>query len=558
MGVSFSRLACGVVASFVLLVTSLAACSSADGPPPLESGPPGRGDGGNGDGGPDAICLLNNCATDAECADCGSGRTSCSQTQHRCLACGPEAGGKTCAAGQYCTEFGECVANGTTCPVDGSGAPTITTCKGNADCGACSPKFRICDVASGKCTGCSADDTTYCQATDYCAPDKTCKPKCPATCTIDGDCGQCGTGTGEAHACNRHVCSKCSPTKACAGGLTCDTTKGNCSPTCGLPGQKDKCTSDGNCGTCAATTKCDLPVNGGLGDCAVPAAGCSDLGKFAVLPAPFSSVTNLCSNDSDCRTIDADYNAGKELRDLTGLSLIKDANIKYPMHACASVHVLGKSCGLCVPCKVDADCTPIDVAGFAGDAFGPLGAKATSILLDKAFGPNDKKIHMYCQNVAGDYGVCVPCANFLSSCADGGEIPPGAQCNHDECTTGERLGPTCTECTAAVCAKDAYCCASGWDDLCKREVEDFCTTKTCEPDKCIYREAGWYCFTDATQGGYRCEGGQTIAEGRQCAAGQYCHKEGPGVKDHAVLCPNDTTPGCGVGTTGKPECFATP
>jgi hypothetical protein len=355
------------------------------------------------------------------------------------------------------------------------------------------------------------------------------------------------------------VCSTCSPTKGCDGGLVCDSTKGTCSPTCGLPGQKDKCLNDGNCGSCSATTKCDLPVNGGTGTCAVPATGCSDIASFAVLPAPFSGFTNLCSSDSDCRGVDIDYNAGKELRELTGLDLIKDANISYPMHACASVQVLGKSCGVCVPCKTDADCTPIDVAKFAGDALGPLGSVGASILLDKAFGPNDKKIHMYCQPVAGEYGVCAPCANFLASCSEGGEIPPGAQCNHDECTPGERLGPSCTACTAAVCAKDAYCCASEWDDLCKREVEDFCTTKTCEPDSCAHRDAGWFCFEDASKGGYLCETGtQNIAGGRQCPTGQYCHKTGAGVKDHAVLCNSDADPGCGPGTTGKPQCFATP
>jgi hypothetical protein len=556
--VSWSHFACGAVSMVAIVAVALPGCSGGDDPAPFNYGTGTNKDGGTGPGG-DGICLLNNCSSDAECADCSSGRTSCSQQSHRCIACGPEAGGKTCPSGQYCTAFGECVPNGVTCPVDGNGIPTIT-CKNNADCGACGPRNRICDAGSNKCVGCLPTDTTFCQSTDFCAPDNSCKAKCPSTCNADADCGQCGAPGKEAHACNRHVCAQCSPTKGCDGGLSCDTAgKGTCSPSCGVPGRKDACTADGNCAGCTATTQCDLPVNGGDGTCSVPATGCSDLGKFAVLPPPFANYTNLCSNDSDCRAVDIDYNAGKALRDATGLSFIKDANISYPMHACASVKVLGKSCGMCVPCKTDAECTPIDVKQFAGSAFGPLGAAATSVLLDKAFGPNDKKIHMYCQNVAGDYGVCVPCANFLSSCSDGGDIPPGAQCTHDECTTGDRLDPTCTACTGAVCAKDAYCCASSWDDLCKREVEDYCTTKTCKPDSCAYRPAGWYCFDDASKGGYRCQDGtQNIAEGRQCPSTQYCHKTGTGVKDPAVLCKADTDPGCGTGTTGKPECFATP
>lgn len=554
--VSWSRLACGLLATSGVLASTLPGCRGGDNTsPPLEVGNPSGTDGGGGGGG--GICLLNNCSSDAECADCSNGRRSCSSAAHRCIACGPSAGGRGCPSGQYCTQFGECVANGVTCPVDGDGFPAVA-CKTNADCGACGPRNRVCDAVSSRCVGCSATDATFCQSTEYCAPDESCKPKCPATCTADSDCGRCGAPGKEAHACNRHVCSTCSPTKACDNGLACDTAKGTCRKTCGLPGQKDKCQIDGDCGACAATTQCDLPVNGGAGTCSVPATGCSDIAKFAVLPPPLSGYTNLCQDDSSCRAVDVDYNVGKELRDLTGLSFIKDANISYPMHACASVKLMGKSCGVCVPCKTDAHCTPIDVTRFAGDAFGPLGAVATSVLLDRAFGPSDKKIHMYCQSVAGEYGVCVPCANFLSSCSDGGEIPPGAQCNHDECTPGERLAPTCTACAAAVCAKDAYCCASQWDDLCKREVEDLCTTKTCVPDACAYRPPGWYCFEDSSKGGYRCAAGlQNTVEGRQCASGQYCHRSGAGVKEPAVLCASETAPGCGVGAIGKPQCFTT-
>ena len=557
--VSWSRFACGFLSLAAVTAVALPGCSGGDDPAPLDFGPGGRGDAGTGGNADGAICLLNNCSSDAECADCSSGRTKCSANTHRCIACGPDAGGKQCPGGQYCTQFGECVPNGLTCPVDGNGVPTIASCKQNADCAACGPRNRICDTGSGKCVGCSNFDTTYCQSTDFCAPDKTCKPKCPATCNTDGDCGQCGAPGKEAHACNQHVCSQCSPTKGCDGGLYCDTAnKGTCKKTCGIPGRKDACTGDGQCADCSATTKCDLPVNGGDGTCSIPATGCSDLGKFTVLPPPVNGFTNTCSNDADCRGVDIDYNAGKALRDLTGLSFIKDANLSYPMHACADVKILGKSCGVCVPCKQDADCTPIDVQQFAGTAFGPLGAAATSVLLDKAFGPNDKKIHMYCQNVAGDYGVCVPCANFLSSCSDGGDVPPGAQCTHDECTPGDRLAPTCTECTKAVCAKDAYCCSTAWDELCKREVEDFCTTKTCFPDSCQYRPQGWYCSEDQSLGGsYRCGDQKNTAEGRQCGSGKFCHKTGTGVKDPAVLCKTDADPGCGPNSTGKPQCFNT-
>jgi hypothetical protein len=554
--VNLSRFAGALLATLGVLVC----CGSGDDAPP----PPSHefGDGGKGDnpGGSGGICLLNNCTVDGDCADCDKGRQSCSQKNHRCIACGPDAGGKSCPDGQYCTQFGECVPNGVQCAIDGNGVPTIT-CSASNDCAACDPHHRICDSGSRKCVGCLPSDTTYCQSTEYCTPDMACAAKCPATCNKDSDCGKCGAPGHEAHACNKHVCAACSATKDCDGGLACDPAKGTCHTTCGQPGPTgptDKCTADGNCSGCTAATKCDLPVNGGAGECSLPATGCSDVGKFAVLPAPFNTVTNLCSTDDDCRSVDVTYNAGKELRDLTGLTFIKDANIEYPMHACAAVRILGKSCGVCVPCKVDADCAPIDVLKFAGDAFGPLGAVATNVLLDKAFGPNDKKIHMQCDTIINGYGVCVPCGNFLNACGDGGDGPAATTCYHDECQPGGALAPTCTPCTTAVCAKDYTCCTLGWDDICKREVDDFCTTKTCLPDSCTARPPGWYCFEDATKGAYLCSDQHTVAAGLQCAAGQYCHKSGPGVKDPAVLCTKETDPGCGPGSLGKPECFATP
>src|SRR5262249_43313209 len=160
-----------------------------------------------------------------------------------------------------------------------------------------------------------------------------------------------------------------------------------------------QCNTNQDCAGCkGSATSCDLPVNGGSGNCAAPAKGCSDLGPgVVVLPAPFDRFTNLCSHDSDCSNISADFNIGKTLRDVTGLSGIGDSSIPFGMHACASVKIINHvSCGVCVPCKQDRDCQDIDITRVAGDAFGPIGSIASKLLLDKVFGPNDHKIHMYC------------------------------------------------------------------------------------------------------------------------------------------------------------------
>ena len=54
-------------------------------------------------------------------------------------------------------------------------------------------------------------------------------------------------------------------------------------------------------------------------------------------------------------------------------------------------------------------------------------------------------------------------------------------CAHDECTTGSKLTSGCSACVTAVCSNDPACCSStfGWDSLCVKEVNTYCTTKTC-------------------------------------------------------------------------------
>lgn len=547
-----------------LLLLIAPGCGGGDEGPGEFPGGPRRGGGSSGGLGDDGICLLNNCDRDRDCADCSGERTTCFKQEHRCVACGPNAGGKSCQPGSYCTKYGDCVPDGLSCEEDADGVPTIS-CNNTADCGACGPDYRVCNTTTGKCVGCTPDNTTNCQSTDTCRGD-TCVPKCPADCGADSDCGECGVPGREAHACNKHVCAECSPTKPCANGDICDFEHGVCVKPCGLGRTgTSNCTADGHCAGCEGTTKCKLATNGGEGVCAAPVNGCSDLGKgIFVLPDPFSRYTNLCSNDADCAGVTADLNVGKILRDITGIGGIKDGNISYGMSSCASVEVLDKSCGVCVPCKQDTDCIDIDVKKVAGDVFGPLGSVGASILLDKAFGPNDHKIHMFCQQVAGDYGICRPCPNMLARCAQTNEdVPPRGSCDHDVCKTGNALGVNCNSCVAQVCAKDPYCCIKEWDEQCKTAVDRYCTDRTCTPNSCDHREEGWYCREERTEGGYRCNalpgGGTTTGGGHQCAGGRVCRASGKGgPKDPAILCETESNndPECPIGSLGRPRCFA--
>ncbi len=519
------------------------------------------------DGGDDVICLLNNCHEDFECKDCTGNRTVCEKGSGRCIACGPQAGGKNCPGGYTCTKYGDCVPAGTTCEEDATGAPT-GSCTTNAQCAACSPNHRVCDAGTKKCVGCTSSDVTQCQKTDVCK-DTRCTPKCPTSCQSDTDCSQCGAGARGARSCFRGRCVQCNPEASnCPDGLSC-TPKGTCQPVCGVAGRNaagPKCLSDNDCGGCRREKNCDIPINGGYGKCAVPAPGCSELAKgLFTLPEPYDKITNLCSTDQDCRGVGIDYNVGKELRDFTGASFLGDANISYGMNVCASVDIIGsKSCGVCVPCRKDADCRPLDVTQIGGQLAGSLGKAAIAKVMDTVFGRGEYKLNFYCENVAGNYGVCLPCGNPLSRCGD--DAPPATgPCNHDICAKGEKLGLQCNACTAAVCEKDPFCCIMGWDAECVKKTEDLCPNyPSCFGQSCQFKSDGWYCSETVEAGTknrglgtYKCTGGN-LQQGNTCPnatrqptpdqpGDKYCHPLGNDWKKTAEL-----------GSDGTPECYATP
>ncbi len=530
----------GAVLALAAALTGMVGCAGGDMPAAtsFNPGPGSLGDSGEDDGsgsedptdvdsGGDetegegnGICLLHNCESDLECGGCTEGRTMCLLEEKRCIACEP---GTTdsCADGEVCSEFGYCVPAGLTCPTDPEGVPSIN-CLVDDDCAACDPQHLVCDTSTNTCVGCSDDNVEHCQTTEHCSSAGECIADCPESCTEDSDCSQCGGAMTPAHACVAHQCAQCGDDVPCPDGQVCNA-HGVCVDSCGLPGMTPgTCDEDSQCAGCAGdSTNCNTPINGGHGTCGPEAAGCSDLGQgVVVLPEPFDEVTNLCSDDGDCAGIGIDYNVGELLRDITGLDQIGDAIIEYPMGRCAEVSVgIGEgsiSCGVCVPCEVDNDCQDIDIDEVAGDAFGPLGAIATALLLDELFGLEEHRIYMFCQPVGAGYGVCAPCPTLVNDCAGDGGSGGGGSCDHDVCEAGGPLQPSCGACAADVCNVDPYCCEQGWDDTCIGEVEDFCA------GGCDGGGGGGACGHDECTTGAALDESCSTCTSAVCAADPFC------------------------------------
>ncbi|HKA89227.1 MAG TPA: hypothetical protein VKE22_16285, partial [Haliangiales bacterium] len=55
----------------------------------------------------------------------------------------------------------------------------------------------------------------------------------------------------------------------------------------------------------------------------------------------------------------------------------------------------------------------------------------------------------------------------------------GGTCAHGLCTTGAKLTSGCDPCVTQICARDAYCCQSAWDNICVSEVSTICGLNVC-------------------------------------------------------------------------------
>ncbi len=485
--------------------------SSGDGGSAGASGSGGSGasnGGSSGDAGwLDDVCFLHDCSTDADCVGCPNDRVKCETSSKRCVVCLPSDPPGVCGAGKVCSPYGTCIPETATCPVDANGVPTVS-CTSDNDCFACDPDHQVCDTTTQKCVTCTDTNKYACDPTDSCK-NNVCAPKCPSPCTSDADCSNCGTLANPGNACNQntHHCGECSDTVPCKNDTVCGP-QGMCIKVCGAANQpKGTCSSDADCSGCQGDAiACHLPINGGVGKCGLPASGCSDIGSFTALPDPWGSVTQTCSNDSDCSGVGVNLNVGKILRDLTGLDQVNDATLQYGMNVCASVTVglagQSYSCGVCVPCRQDSDCEPIQFDPLIDQAFGPVGGAAAKALIKMVWGDAPHELQMYCEPVLGDFGVCAPCLDFLHECAVASTA--GSGCNSDwDCAAGER----CTDgkCVAyqGSCNTESGQCTGG--NVCAWNGTDYCcrapftgtkscfTDAECAPDVCASNGTGYFC-----------------------------------------------------------------
>jgi hypothetical protein len=75
-----------------------------------------------------------------------------------------------------------------------------------------------------------------------------------------------------------------------------------------------------------------------------------------------------------------------------------------------------------------------------------------------------------CKNKWDDQCVAEVGSLCGQSCGGGS----GNSCSHPLCSTGGKLTKTCDACVTKICASDAYCCSTTWDDQCVGEVSSIC------------------------------------------------------------------------------------
>jgi hypothetical protein len=62
------------------------------------------------------------------------------------------------------------------------------------------------------------------------------------------------------------------------------------------------------------------------------------------------------------------------------------------------------------------------------------------------------------------------------------ELPQSGECEHNVCEVGARLEAACDPCATTVCAQDAFCCETQWDQTCVSRAAQACNLPCTLPD----------------------------------------------------------------------------
>jgi hypothetical protein len=163
-----------------------------------------------------------------------------------------------------------------------------------------------------------------------------------------------------------------------------------------------------------------------------------------------------------------------------------------------------------------------------------------------------------CPAVCGD-GVCDASESCQSCQSDCG--PCGGTCDHDQCTVGGPLDPSCGMCVAAICQVDPFCCASAWDGICTSEVGSVCgltCSGSCGDGVCDASESCQSCPNDCgpcnTCGDGICGMGESCQScSTDCGP---CNTCGDGVCDMGESCQSCASDCGACNTCGDGVCDA--
>lgn len=300
-------------------------------------------------------------------------------------------------------------------------------------------------------------------------------------CLVNGDCDD-GIFCNGAEICNAGVCELGAP-PSCDDGVGC--TLDSCNAISDLCENAPDATSCDDGVFCNGLEMCDAAL-----DCQPGAGICS---------AACDEAANVCDFDVDADTVyDPNDNctavANQDQRDTNGDNIgnICDQDVSNDFAVGLpdfNAFLLGFNLAPGDP-GYDPD---LDFDGDGAGGNGPIGLPDFNLLLSSfndAPGPSGPICpHHRCEqggSLAPPCDSCVAqiCLADPSCCSTswdatcisqvGSVCGEACGCDHDLCTTGTPLDPSCDSCVGAICDADPSCCSASWDASCVSEVGTTC------------------------------------------------------------------------------------